>query len=164
MRRILAWHRTNDKPLFPEPMSIQVIYAHMFHRPEYFDRTLQWRHNERDGVSIRQPYDCFLNHLFRRRSKKTSKLRVYGLCAGNSPVTGDRWHRAGDAEKVSIWWRHHGLSKRFYYTTTAINSIIKSNSTCHTKSILDISSLWVMVLELLKIILYWYPWLSARLQ
>ena len=27
--------------------------------------------------------------LFRRRSKKTSNLRVTGLCAGNSPVTGE---------------------------------------------------------------------------
>ena len=29
----------------------------------------------------------FLNRLFGRRLKKTSKLRVIGLCAGNSPVT-----------------------------------------------------------------------------
>ena len=29
--------------------------------------------------------DCLLNRLFRCRSKKTSKLRVTGLCAGNSP-------------------------------------------------------------------------------
>ena len=30
---------------------------------------------------------CLLNRLFGRRSKKTSKLRVTGLCEGNSPVT-----------------------------------------------------------------------------
>ena len=52
---------------------------------------LQWRHNEHDGVSNHQPHDCLLNRLYRRRSKKTSKLRVTGLCAGNSlhkgPVT-----------------------------------------------------------------------------
>ena len=47
--------------------------------------SLQWRHNGRDGVSNHQPHDCLLNRLFRRRSKKTSKLRVTGLCAGNSP-------------------------------------------------------------------------------
>ena len=41
--------------------------------------------NERDNVSNHQPQDCLLNHLFGRRSKKTSKLRVTGLCAGNSP-------------------------------------------------------------------------------
>ena len=46
---------------------------------------LTWRHNERDGVSNRQPHHCLLNRLFRRRSKKTSKLRVTGLCVGNSP-------------------------------------------------------------------------------
>ena len=50
---------------------------------------LQWRHNERDGVLNHQPHDCLLSHLFRRRSKKTSKLHVTGLCAGNSPVSGE---------------------------------------------------------------------------
>ena len=43
---------------------------------------VQWRHNERDGVSNHQPHDCLLNRLFRCRSKKTSKLRVTGLCGG----------------------------------------------------------------------------------
>ena len=45
---------------------------------------LQWRHNERHGVSNHQPHDCLPNRLFRRRSKKTSKLCVPGLCVGNS--------------------------------------------------------------------------------
>ena len=46
--------------------------------------------------------------LFRRRSKKTSKLRVTGLCAGNSPVTGEfPAQMASNAENASIWWRHH---------------------------------------------------------
>ena len=40
---------------------------------------LRWRHNGRDSVSNHQPHDCLLNRLFRRRSKKTSKLRVTGL-------------------------------------------------------------------------------------
>ena len=48
--------------------------------------SLQWRHNERDGVSNHERLDCLLNYLFRCRSKKTSKLRVTGLCEGNSPV------------------------------------------------------------------------------
>ena len=46
----------------------------------FHPNTLQWRHNGRDGVSNHQPHDCLLNRLFRRRSKKTSKLRVTGLC------------------------------------------------------------------------------------
>ena len=70
--------------------------------------TLQWRHNDHDGVSNHQPHDCLLSRLFIRRSKKTSKLRVTGLCAGNSPGTGEFPARmANNAENVSIWWRHH---------------------------------------------------------
>ena len=42
--------------------------------------TLRWRHNGHDSVSNHQPRDCFLNRLFRHRSKKTSKLRITGLC------------------------------------------------------------------------------------
>ena len=33
-------------------------------------QTLQWRHNDRDGVSNHHPQGCLLNRLFRRRSKK----------------------------------------------------------------------------------------------
>ena len=73
--------------------------------------SLQWRHNGHDGVSNHQPHDCLRNRLFRRRSKKTSKLRVTGLCAWNSPVTGEfPAQMASNAENVSIWWRHHGNS------------------------------------------------------
>ena len=70
--------------------------------------SLQWRHNERDSVSNHQPHDSLFNCLFRRRSKKASKLRVTGLCVGNSPVTDEfPAQRASNAENVSIWWRHH---------------------------------------------------------
>ena len=73
-----------------------------------FVMSLQWCHNWRDGVSKHQPHDCLLNRLFWRRSKKTSKLRVTGLCEGNSPDAGELpAQRASNAENVSIWWRHH---------------------------------------------------------
>ena len=40
--------------------------------------------------------------------KEASKLRVTGLCAGNSPVTGEfPTQMASNAENVSIWWHHH---------------------------------------------------------
>ena len=48
-------------------------------------KTLRWRHNDHAGVSNHRPHGCLLNRLFRHRSKKTSKLRVAGLCVGNSP-------------------------------------------------------------------------------
>ena len=70
--------------------------------------TLRWRHNERDGASNHQHHDSLFKRLFRRRSKKTPKLRVTGLCEGNSPVTGEYpAQRASNAENVSIWWRNH---------------------------------------------------------
>ena len=70
--------------------------------------SLRWRHNDHAGVSNHQPPGCLLNRLFRRKSKKTSKLRVTGLCAGNSPGTGEfSAQMASCAENVSIWWRHH---------------------------------------------------------
>ena len=76
---------------------------------ENFTKSLRWRHNGRDSVLNHQPYDCLLNRLFRRRWKKTPKLRVTGLCAGNSPETGEfPAQMASNAENVSIWWRHHG--------------------------------------------------------
>ena len=51
--------------------------------------SLEWRNNGRDGVSNHRGLNGLLNRLFRRRSKKTSKLCVTGLCEGNSPVTGE---------------------------------------------------------------------------
>ena len=73
-----------------------------------FKTSLQWCYNGRDGISNHQPHDCLLNRLFRRRSKKTSKLHVTGLCVGNSPGTGEfPAQMASNAENVSIWWRHH---------------------------------------------------------
>ena len=63
-----------------------------------------------DSVSNHQPHDCLLNRSFRCRSKRTSKLRVTGLCAGNSPGTGEfPAQMASYTENVSIWWRHHDI-------------------------------------------------------
>ena len=74
--------------------------------------SLLWRNNGRDGFSYHQPHDCLFNRLFRRRSKKTSKLRVTGLCAGNTPGTGEiPAQMASNAENVSIWW-YHVMQKR----------------------------------------------------
>ena len=81
--------------------------------------SLQWRHNGRDSVSNHQPHDCLLNRLFGRRSKKTSKLRVTGLCAGNSPGTGEfPAPMARNAENFSIWWRHHVEIRTLWFSYT----------------------------------------------
>ena len=62
--------------------------------------SLQWRHNDHDGVSKHQPHGCLLNRLFGRRSKKTSKLRVTGLCAGNSPGPVNSPHKGPVTRKM----------------------------------------------------------------
>ena len=74
----------------------------------WIDISLQWRHNGHDGVSNHRRLDYLNNSLFRRTSKKTSKLLVTGLCEGNQPVTG-RFpsQRASNTENVSIWRRRH---------------------------------------------------------
>ena len=62
-------------------------------------------------MSNHKPHDCLFNCLFERRSKKTSKLHVTGLCEGNSPVTSEfPAQRTSNAEKISIWWCHHAAN------------------------------------------------------
>ena len=64
------------------------------------ENPLRWRHNDNDGVSNHQPRGCLLNCLFRRISKKTSKLRVTGLCAGNSPGPVNSPHKGPVTRKM----------------------------------------------------------------
>ena len=90
----------------------QMETYYMYHSSDWgrLWSTLHWRHNDHDGVSNHKPHGYLLNRIFGRRSKKTSKLRVTGLCAGNSPGTGEfPAQRASNTENVSIWWRHHQI-------------------------------------------------------
>ena len=61
---------------------------------------LHWRHNDHGGVSNHQPRGCLLNRLFRHRWKKTSKLRVTGFCAGNSPGPVNSPHKGPVTRKM----------------------------------------------------------------
>ena len=102
-RRYEQTDRGQSPPHMPlsEPMMVSISNAYTRHSAKLTWTTegnikfttfcaLQWLHNEHDGVSNHhQPHDCLLNRLFRRRSNKTWKLRVTGLCEGNSPVTGE---------------------------------------------------------------------------
>ena len=50
--------------------------------------------------------------------RKHQSFRVTGLCAGNSPVTGEfPAQRTSNAENVSIWWRHHDKDPASLYDT-----------------------------------------------
>ena len=73
---------------------------------------------------------CLLMRLFRRRSMRTSKPHVTGLCERNPPVTdGFPSQRASNAENVSIW-RHHDMGENDHCQTTAkqlsINDVLNT--------------------------------------
>ena len=93
-----SWSTTSimAKPL-SEAMSID---THIRHLVVITHRTLYWRHNDYDGVWNYQPHGCLVNRLFRRRSKKTSKLRVTGLCVGNSPGPVNSPHKGPFTRKM----------------------------------------------------------------
>ena len=88
--------------------------------------SLQWHHNGRDRVSNHRRFDCFLNRIFMRRPKKTSKLRVTGRWPVNSPYKG-----ASNTENVPIWWRHH---------VCAFHKLYPSDDEC----IINVRRYWVL--------------------
>ena len=59
-----------------------------------------------------------------------SKLRVTGLCEGNSPGTGELpSQRACNTENVSIWWCHHALTTSHYWHSVTTSTVIFMNKT-----------------------------------
>ena len=90
---------------------------------QIYQTTLQWRQNERDGVSNHQPHDCLLNHLFRRRSKKASKLRVTGdRWPVNSPHKGPVTRKRFDDVIMHLGQRNQGQQPDDYKTVVIVNS------------------------------------------
>ena len=79
-------------------MAYHTFNASWFHKARCM--SLYWRHNDHDGASNHQPHGCLLNRLFRRKSKKTSKLRVTGLCVGNSPGPVNSPHKGPVTRKM----------------------------------------------------------------
>ena len=89
--------------------------------------SLQWRHNGTIASQITSLTIIYSAFYSGADQKKTSKLRVTGLCAGNSPMTDEfpAW-MASNAENVSVWWRHHFPSLdaacRQFWDNSKINS------------------------------------------
>ena len=100
--------------------------------------SLQWRHS---GIAsqITRLAIVYSIFLFRRRSKKTPKLRVTGLCAGNSPGIGEfPAQMASNAENFSIRWRHHV----YCYFYSPANFLI----TQHTVTNIKATGHWILFL------------------
>ena len=72
------------------------------------DLALQWRHNERDGVSNHLGIDCLLNCILGADQRKHQSppslafMREIHRWPVDSPS-----QRTSNAKNVSIWWHHH---------------------------------------------------------
>ena len=91
---VYLWDIYAKRVLFTMKKSHFIFWADTHQDP------LQWRHNDHDGVWNHQPHGCLLNRLFRRRLKKTSRLRVTGLCVGNSPGPVNSPHKGPVTRKM----------------------------------------------------------------
>ena len=68
----------------------------------------------------------------RQRSRKTSKLRVIGLCEGNPPLADEfPAQRAVTRKKMSIWWRHHVMLFFLSWSLGDINCSLWGGLGCH---------------------------------
>ena len=81
-------------------VAVSDVHGTSFTNMVYLRLSLQWCHNDHNGVSNHQPNGCLLKRLFRRRSKKTSKLRVAGLYLGNSPGPVNSPHKGPVTRKM----------------------------------------------------------------
>ena len=78
----MIFYQKSDSLTSGHQRGIRLGYCRHPHPP----LSLLWRHNRHDGVSNHQPHDCLLNHLFRCRSKKTSKLLAFMRGIHRGPV------------------------------------------------------------------------------
>ena len=81
-------------------MKMMALSQMMTFKRIYWPHSLRWRHNEYHGVSNHRRLDCLLNSWFRRKSKKTPKLRITGLCEGNPLWPVDSPHKGPVTRKM----------------------------------------------------------------
>ena len=105
---------------------------------------LHWRHNDHDSVSNHQPHGCLLKRFFRRRSKKTSKVRVTGLCVGNSPGPVNSPHKGPVTRKMfpfdDVIMRIRGSSWRGDGGTKSKNELLESYSSHYVNHLVVVIS------------------------
>ena len=97
--------KSSDKP--PNRSPVRAMHGVSEFIP--LTKSLQWRHNERNGVSNHLRFECLLSRLFRRKLKKISTLCITALREGNPPVTGwipltkGQWRRKCFHLMTSSW-------------------------------------------------------------
>ena len=104
VRLFLAFVIFSRVPQFSQRISLENLSFYPIRITRYLNRAymttaLQWRNNERDGVSNHQRHNCLLNRLFRRSSKKKNKAPHHWPWWGESisdrwfPLTKGQWRR-----------------------------------------------------------------------
>ena len=83
--------------------------------------TLQWRHNECGGILNHRRLDCLLNHLFRCRSKKISKLSVTGLCEGMHQWPVDSPHKGPVMRKIFPFDDSHHVIQQAHWWSSCVD-------------------------------------------
>ena len=88
-----------------------------------------------------------------RKLTKTSKFRVTGLCAGNSPVPSEfPAQMTSYAENVSIWWRHHGYRNDYHSTDTKAYG----NYSTSAEKLQNTEWYFHVILQVIPLGTYWY--------
>ena len=96
----------------------------------YHTKTLQWRHNEHDGLSNR----LFARPLFRCESKKATKFRVTGLVKGihrwpvNSPHKGQVTRKMFPLDDVIVMLCYHKFDQVYWGKSLVENNLCCYNS------------------------------------
>ena len=115
----MAWRRTGNTPS-SEPTTIHINNVYMWYSGEVSqhikaEHCIHVSEKNYSGVimgtmasQITSLTIIYSSVYSRLRSKKTSKLRVTGPCAGISLVTGEfPAQKVSNAENAFIWWHHH---------------------------------------------------------
>ena len=124
---------------------------------KFWQHPLQWRHNDHDGVSNHQPHGCLLNRLFRRRSKKTSKLAfVWGIHR-------DRWisHTKGQLRGKYF---HLMTSSRVYESAKIPGVFNHSHLLCMSRMYMYISQNKESSLEMKQRNIHWTFWVVVYIE
>ena len=126
------------------------VCQHNYHIHIMTACALHWRHNDHDGVSNHQPHGCLLNRLFRRRSKKTSNLRVTGICVGNTPGPVNSPHKGP-------------VTRKCFHLMTSSWSYTYHNSQCqvHFSSFPQITSAEILSIRLDCVFRRWQAKMGA---
>ena len=119
--------------------------------------TLEWRYNECDGVSNHQRLGCLLKRMFRCRSKKTSKLRVTGLCEGihrwpvNSPHKGPVTRKMFPLDDVIITCNVYTIYLLHFRTATY--QIVCTNADEYLQAVfMSTFPVWQCILRLILVV------------